>query len=159
MKVGDAYAKNLIKQYHFWDLFVSPKQRYLGRMYAWWRDRSEGEGENMAFDEIPDEALLELKRIWRDTVRCCRMLGYKTDPYGPSFKLNTSYLANERQHHNGHMHIHFYPRTAENFVSPALGVTTMDENFEKPPLSGGDRYLEEEEMATLRRLCMLYAIA
>ncbi len=162
MLASDEFAPNLIKKYHFWDLFLSPKQRYLGRSYIWWRDRSHkpGEGENMALDHIPDEALLEVKKIWRDAVRISRMLGYKTDPYGEHFKLNTCYLANERWAHNGHMHIHFFPRTAENFFSEPTGLETMDVDFERMYLSGGtDRYLTGEGMANLVRISKLYAIA
>jgi hypothetical protein len=160
MKVSEEFAPNLAREYKFWDLFVSPKQRYLGRSYIWWRDKSLGQGENMAYDDLPDEALLETKKIWRDVVRCCRMLGYRTEPYGEHFRLNTTYLANERKHHNGHMHMHFFPRTEVNFISSPIGVETLDQDFDKMYASGGaDRTLSEGQMATLRRLFRLYAIA
>lgn len=158
MEVGEAFKPLIIKKYRFWDLLLSEKQRYLGRTYIWWRDRSPGEGENMALDELPDEALLEVKKIWRDVVRCCRMLGYTTEPYGQNFRLNTAYLANESQHHKGHMHIHFYPRTSANFTS-ILGVKTMDENFEKMLITGQDRMLDAEVMRETVRLFTLYSIS
>lgn len=156
MEVGPQYKPLTVRSYRFWDLLLSDKQRYLGRTYIWWKDRSPGDGENMALDDLPDEALLEVKKIWRDVVRCCRMLGYQTEPYGQNFRLNTAYLANERQHHNGHMHIHFYPRTSENFTS-TLGIPTMDENFEKMLISGRDRQLEVTQMREMLQLFILDA--
>jgi diadenosine tetraphosphate (Ap4A) HIT family hydrolase len=158
MEVADEYKPNLIKKYHFWDLFLNPKQRYLGRSYIWWRGKSPTDGENMRYDALPAEALIETQQVWRDVVRYCRMLGYTTEPYGEHFKLNTSYLANEKMH-NGHMHFHFVPRTSTNFYCEPVGVETMDEEFKKMYISSSDdRILGEPVMQTLRRLGGLYAI-
>lgn len=159
MLVGGQFRKNIIKSGTYWDFLISEKQKYVGRTYIWWKDRSEGEGENMAFDELPDEALAEAKRTYRDAIRISRMLGYKTEPYGPDFKLNIGIFCNEKQHHNGHMHMHFYPRTSVNFETEHIRALTMDDDFEKAPISGDKRTLEEWQMEEMRRLFPLYAIS
>lgn len=109
MKTAPQYEPLIIKDYGCWTLFLSQKQEpYVGRCYAWYRDRTPGEGEGMRFSEIPDKALLDLKQIARDIERAWEALGHDTSSRH-EFLDNVSKLGNEAVH-NHHMHIHFVPR-------------------------------------------------
>ncbi len=153
MEIGEEFRPNLLYTYSFWHLFLSPRQRYLGRCYIWWIDRFPREGENMRYDNLSDDALLETKVIYRDFVNYCSRLGYLTEPYGVHFRVNGPLpLANERNVHKGHMHMHLIPRTDENFVCEHIGVKTDDEDFEKMYISSNHRSLEAWQMQTLREV-------
>lgn len=128
MLTAPAYAPYLIKEYPHWLLFLNKKQApYLGRCYAWWKDREPGEGEGMRPSALPPEALVELHhRIFDDVLDACRALGHDTDAYGKSFLLNMAYLANEGHLHAHHMHWHFVPRFTRPLHLPRIGVRVED---------------------------------
>ena len=132
MLLGDPYLPYVITEYKFWKLVLNEKQLpYLGRCYAWWKDREPGEGENMSFDELPNKALIELKQIAHELKSVYFALGYTVDPYGDYFRLNGPlFLANEAEHHRGHMHMHFVPRTGISFTT-RFGITVVDPNWGK----------------------------
>lgn len=112
MKADDRYAHLRIKEYTYWDLYLNEKQLpYLGRSYAWWKDRFPSEGEGRPLSQLPIPALEEVfVTIFNDVCRGLHALGYPTTEYGTAFLLNTCYLANELVH-NHHMHVHFIPRS------------------------------------------------
>lgn len=153
MESAPAYLPYRIKEYPHWTLFLNKKQMpYLGRCYAWWKDRTEGEGESMRPSDLPPEALFELTHtVFEDVIDACRALGHDTDRYGPLFRLNMAYLANEPVH-NHHMHWHFVPRFKEQvFFEPAGRTFTDTEffaNYAKPP--AGERVVPEDALRKIR---------
>jgi diadenosine tetraphosphate (Ap4A) HIT family hydrolase len=128
MQLGEEYKQYIIKEYIYWTLVLNEKQiPYLGRSYAWLKSRLRHYGENMRLSELPKEALFELiYTIEPDVVLACNALGYKTDPYGQDFLLNTDYLANLHAH-NHHMHVHFVPRhSGILYPEPDIGTNFVD---------------------------------
>ncbi len=154
MKIGKEFKPLILKEYEFWALSLSPKQLpYVGRTYAWWKDRHIGEGEKMAPWELPLSALLELHSlVMLDVVRGLDAIGYPTQPYGERFLLNTAYLANESGH-NHHMHYHFIPRVRDLLNLEKLRLTVTDERW-------GKNYLQPQNAPTLthKRLLALKAV-
>lgn len=148
------YLPYLIKDYEYWGLFLNKKQvPYLGRTYAWWKDRTPGEGEGMRPSDLPQEALRELHHtIFDDMLDVCHALGHMTDPYGPLFRLNMACLANEPVH-NHHMHWHFVPRFKHPLYFEPLSRRFEDTEFfahyAKPP--AGERIMPEAALQTVRR--------
>jgi hypothetical protein len=136
MQVSEEYTPYTVREYEFWTLFLHPKQLpYLGRCYAWWKDREAHEGERMPFVRVPVPALEELQRISLHVTQACEALGYQTVPYGENFLLNIAYLANEAGH-NHHMHVHFVPRTKIEFgvlgINRRINDREWGKNYAKP---------------------------
>ena len=129
MKISTKYSAYIIKEYTWWTLVLNEKQLpYLGRCYAWWKDRTLGEGENMPFHHLPDDAVLELKKISSELSDALWSIGYQTTLPGEQFLLNMAYLANQPEH-NHHMHVHFIPRTS--IPVKHFGLTADDPNWGK----------------------------
>lgn len=150
MEISGRYLAYILKEYECWTLVLSEKQvPYLGRCYAWWKDTTPGEGENMPFGNLPDDALIELRKISNDLSGALWALGYQTMLYGKEFLLNTAYLANEPAH-NHHMHVHFIPRT--RVPVKRFGLTAHDpnwgSNYSNPP--GGQQELPHHKLLQIR---------
>ena len=140
MELRERYRPYIIKEYEYWTLVLHEKQLpYIGRCYAWWKDRAPGEGEGMPPSSLPPRGIIEATRkIFVDVQTACTKLGYDSlgpGAYGKKFLLNTCYLANEPAH-NHHMHIHYIPRSAHRVVVEALGLASEDiewgRNYAKP---------------------------
>ncbi len=144
MLVSARYRPNIIKEYEYWWLLTSEYQvPHLGRCYAWWKDRHDGEGEGLPLCSLPQQALSEcFQTVFLDVMKACGALGHQTNKYGTEFLLNTAYLANERLYHNAHMHVHFIPRFKHAFRTPQLGIRSEDSLWGKHY----DRVLAHHEM-------------
>jgi hypothetical protein len=139
MNIGEAFKPLIIRKYQYWTLVLHGDQLpYVGRTYAWWVDRQEGEGERMAPWELPLDALKELYgEIVLDVMKGLTALGHRTMPYGDEFLLNMPYLANELDHHH-HMHVHMIPRFKEPLVIEKFGIQSVDERWGKNYLQPKD---------------------
>jgi hypothetical protein len=155
MLSGTAYQPYLIKEYPYWSLFLHTKQSpYVGRCYAWWKDRKPGEGEGMQAGLLPKEARGWLfDCIFWEVVRACKTLGYSTDQYGPGFLLNMACLANEGHLHNHHMHWHFIPRSPHPIILKETNLRFEDaewgKQYAKPIF--GEYGLAEPHLQYIRR--------
>lgn len=153
MLTAPEYQGYVLKDYPFWTLFLHKKQwPYVGRCYAWWKDRKPGEGEGMPPGLIPKPARGWLfDQIFWEVARACGALGYTTSPYGERFLLNMCCLMNEPVH-NHHMHWHFIPRSAHSIVLEAIDLRCEDtewgRNYAKPPL--GEQELDEPRLQHIR---------
>lgn len=146
MLVDPRYQLNILKEYEYWTLLLHERQSpYVGRCYAWWKDRSPGEGEGLALYEIPIRATLECYQIiMQDLDRAYANLDwYATEHYGESFLLHAACLCNEIVHHNAHLHVHFIPRYSSTLVIPEVSMTFTDELW-------GKHYLPMKDQTELR---------
>lgn len=150
------YQPYIIKEYPYWTLFLHQKQSpYVGRCYAWWKDRKLDEGEGMQAGLLPKGARNWLfDCIFWEVTRACKALGYSTDQYGPGFLLNMAYLANEGHLHNHHMHWHFIPRSPHPIILKEIDLRCEDaewgKQYAKPRL--GEHTLAESQLQHIRRL-------
>ncbi len=150
------YQPYIIKEYPHWTLFLHQKQSpYVGRCYAWWKDKKLGEGEGMQAGLLPKVARNWLfDGIFWDVVRACKALGYSTGQYGPGFLLNMACLANEGHLHNHHMHWHFIPRSPHPIILKEIDLRCEDvewgKQYAKPRL--GEHTLAEAQLQHIRRL-------
>jgi diadenosine tetraphosphate (Ap4A) HIT family hydrolase len=154
VEISERYRPNIIKEYDYWILVLHEKQLpYVGRCYSWWKDREPGEGEGKPFSWIPDDAVLESKKIYKEVMLACAALAYETIPFGTDFLLNKNYMANEEVHRH-HMHEHFIPRSRIEFRVPKVGVLVRDrewgKNYAKPAL--GEHELPEEHHRTVKAI-------
>ena len=153
MQSSPEYLPYVIKDYPFWTLFLHKKQNpYVGRCYAWFKDKKPGDGEGMQAGAMSKEArgwLFDL--IYWEVSIACFALGYSTNRYGPEFLLNMCYLANMPEH-NHHMHWHFIPRSAHPIVLEQIDLRVQDfewgRNYAKPAL--GEHELDEERLQFIR---------
>ncbi len=93
------YEQNLIHRYNYWELFLHPDQRYLGRCYAWIRrntsmldltDLTRSEHEELFGRVIPQ---------WKEAVGFL----WQPDLY------NYAWFGNDVRDHDGHGHMHLIP--------------------------------------------------
>ncbi len=153
MLTSPQYAPYIIWDYFFWTLFLNTKQQpYVGRCYAWWKDRTPNEGEGMRLADLDTDAFEELQLIEDHVMTAYGALGHLTEPYAQNFLLNASYLANEGHLHNHHFHIHFVPRFRQPLMLSPIGLEVKDElwgrNYANPP--GGEKELSEIKLQYIR---------
>ncbi len=96
----DPYEEWVVKKYPNWTLYLSSKQYYLGRCYAWLKRF----GKMQRITDLKPNEFLELYysvlpeyegavgRLWRPE------------------HMNYAWLGNEFAIHNGHGHMHLIPR-------------------------------------------------
>ena len=110
------YRSNLIRVYPRWFLLVHEEQSLPGRCYIWWRVP----GENQEFEDLPYADYLALQRVMQHWSRAVRKMF-------PVAKTNCEWLGNAWMVHQGHGHMHVYPRFRELFEF--MGRRIYDENY------------------------------
>jgi len=169
MRSKPEFVRYLIKRYRYWELFLHHQQYpYVGRCYAWWKDRHQGEGERLPPWRLPSRAFDELNYTIAQHVALAHgKLGYRPSIYGDEYRLNICLHANEPVH-NYHLHYHFIPRTLRPIQIPVLGVRCIDPQNDKnyktsfeetAELGRQRRFFEKEENKLKIRDIMAEAFA
>lgn len=95
-----SYEQNLVRSYNYWDLFLHPDQRYLGRCYAWvGRDTPMLDLTDLTKSEH-DELFKKVIPEWKGAAEFL----WRPDLY------NYAWLGNGVEEHGGHGHMHLIPR-------------------------------------------------
>lgn len=151
MLLGERYQPLIIRDYKYWTLVLHEKQiPYLGRCYAWWKDRVPHEGEGASIANLPSKAILECyKVIVSDVIADCRKLGYNV-LYDVNFRLNDAQFGNE-EGHNHHIHVHFIPRYKTSWPFEPLGLKVHDPLWGRNYARGfNERTLHADQLKVIR---------
>ncbi|MGH7174820.1 MAG: HIT family protein [Minisyncoccia bacterium] len=113
------YKDLILKEYPLWTLYLSEKQAYLGRAYAW---LTRVGGMQRLSQISPEERTELLERVLPEYEAAIGQL------FSPDH-MNYSWLGNEFHVHGGHGHMHLVPRYAS--TREFLGTTFTDERWGK----------------------------
>lgn len=107
----DEYAKNIIKDYNYWTVYIHENQGYLGRCIVWCK-REDALDLTEATAEEREELFIVLSKLRRAL----------TKAFNPDW-FNYSFLGNGTRH----LHGHFIPRYAKPLTF--MNVKFEDKNY------------------------------